>query len=379
MGLQRWVHYGNEQLDKISKTELILGICIVLPLSMIIVAGMRLYVRMIILKSFGNDDWSIYFSALCGAIYAALCIGQTVWGLGLPVELRPPEDIDQYSKINFAGRPFYMLGILGFKVSLCLAYLRILHGSGNRLYKIIIKTIMGGAIVTHLAGTLILLFQCRPVHKSWIKNTEGTCMPDDKTFYGLASVSIFFDVVIFPLPIPALVRLNISKAKKKVLIALFGLGAFTTACSAMRMYQISVNEKTGNATMLVVWGVIELNVGIILTCIPTLGPLFPGLVGGSSNRPSSRTRLQVLRPRAGNPATPTQYNFAGDFPYNPPAPVTLNGTSSAEEFMGLTNAGAATTPPNNGQILMTTEIDITVHDLEPGTPSKRGTAYTAPW
>lgn len=58
-----------------------------------------------------------------------LCIGQRVWGLGLP--------------INFAGRPFYMVGILGFKVALCLAYLRILHASGNLLYKIGICTVLG--------------------------------------------------------------------------------------------------------------------------------------------------------------------------------------------------------------------------------------------
>lgn len=155
-----------------------------------------------------------------------------------------------------------MLGILGFKVSLCLSYLRILHATGHRLYKVLIKGVMGAAIVSHLAGILILLFQCRPVQKSWITTVEGTCMPNSPTFYSLASVTIFFDVIILPLPIPALVRLNISKAKKNVLIAVFMLGAFTTGCSIARMYQISINEKTGNSTMLVVWGVIELNVGV---------------------------------------------------------------------------------------------------------------------
>lgn len=155
-----------------------------------------------------------------------------------------------------------MLGILGFKVALCLAYLRILYSSGKHYYKLLIKAVMVGAILSHLVGILILLLQCIPVQKSWNKKHEGGCLPDGPTFYGLAAVTIFFDVVIIPLPIPALLKLRISKAKKYVLVTVFLLGLFTTGCSIARMYQISVIQKTGNTTMLVVWGVIELNVGV---------------------------------------------------------------------------------------------------------------------
>ena len=62
---------------------------------------------------------------ICSIIYNALCIAQTPYGLGLPTDLRPKINLDKYSEINFAGRPFYMAGITGFKVALCFAYLRI--------------------------------------------------------------------------------------------------------------------------------------------------------------------------------------------------------------------------------------------------------------
>jgi hypothetical protein len=52
---------------------------------------------------------------------------------------------------------------------------------------------------------------------------------------------------------------------------LFG---FTTVCSVMRMVQITTIAKNGNSTMLVLWGTIEMNIGITTTCIPTLSPLF---------------------------------------------------------------------------------------------------------
>ena len=177
-------------------------------------------------------------------------------------------------------------------------------------YKATVWTVMLACIVSHLIGTLILVFQCSPIKKSWLPRTPGTCLPNTTTFYGLAAVTIVFDVVIFFLPIPLLIRLNIGNKKKVALICVFLLGLLTTICSGLRMGQISTISKTGNSTMLVLWGVIELNTGvshpaavrpqarsnmpcrpyfgsiflkptsadpvqIILTCIPTLGPLFP--------------------------------------------------------------------------------------------------------
>lgn len=155
-----------------------------------------------------------------------------------------------------------MVGILGFKVALCWAYLRILKASPNPRYKILILVVMAGAIIGHLAGTLILIFQCRPVQKSWQPQTKGKCMPNDATFYGLAAVTIFFDVIIFFLPIPLLLKLNINLKKKIALCCVFLLGLLTTVCSVMRMVQILTIARTGNSTMLVLWGVIELNVGV---------------------------------------------------------------------------------------------------------------------
>ena len=155
-----------------------------------------------------------------------------------------------------------MLGILGFKVALCWAYLRMLKTSTNPRYKALIYTVMIGTIVTHFTGTLILFFQCSPVRKSWLPLTPGTCLPDLPTFYGLAAVSILFDVIIFVLPIPLLLNLKINAKRKVVLVCMFLLGLLTTVCSILRVIQIHAYSKTGNSTMLVLWGVIELNTGV---------------------------------------------------------------------------------------------------------------------
>ena len=100
------------------------------------------------------------------------------------------------------------------------------------------------------------------IQKSLRPARPGHCLPDDKTFYALAAVTIFFDCVIFLLPIPLLVRVQISRRRKVGLIGVFVLGLFTTVCSILRMVQIKTIAKNGNSTMLVLWGTIEMNVGV---------------------------------------------------------------------------------------------------------------------
>jgi len=184
-----------------------------------------------------------------------------------------------------------MFGILGFKVALCLAYLRIMRTTSNKTYRYVVWIVLGACTVGHVAGTLVLIFQCSPVRKSWLPLTPGKCLPNNSTFYALAAVTIVFDVIVFFLPIPLLLNLNIELSKKLALCGVFLLGLLTTICSFLRIMQISAIATTGNSTMLVLWGVIELNIGvrrscrivpilpnrpqIILTCIPTLGPLIP--------------------------------------------------------------------------------------------------------
>ncbi|KAI4113472.1 MAG: hypothetical protein LQ345_005558 [Seirophora villosa] len=368
MGL--WINNGSEQLDAVSKYPTILGVCIALSVFLIIVVAMRAYTRIKILNSLGFDDWVIFFSAVCAIIYAGLCIGQTKWGLGLDVALRPKANLDQYSVINFTGRPFYMIGILGFKVALCWAYLRILKASPNPHYRTLILVVMAGAIVSHVAGTFILLFQCKPVQKSWYPLTEGSCLPNDATFYGLAATTILFDVIIFILPIPLLLKLNINSKKKIALVCVFLLGLLTTVCSIMRMVQIATIARTRNSTMLVLWGVIELDVGIILTCIPTLGPLFPALTGGTSTSPShNHFKLSNQRPHghSNGAGTGSSNPFGGQVAYGPEfsGPTANNSDSSSqEEVMGLKSAGAGTTHYDENDILKTTDIRVSVDDAE---------------
>lgn len=160
-----------------------------------------------------------------------------------------------------------------------MAYLRILS-HGQRLYRIIVWAVMITCIAGHVACTLVLIFQCSPVsisqkwssmhlilttfkvQKSWIPATAGSCLANVPTFTGLAVVTIVYDIIIFLLPIPLLWTLQIRKRRKIALMGVFLLGLFTTLCSFLRLSRIAPLAIDGNSTYLVLWGTIELNVGV---------------------------------------------------------------------------------------------------------------------
>ncbi|KAJ5049542.1 hypothetical protein EN45_069190 [Penicillium chrysogenum] len=240
-----WVHNASPEVEAASQYRLILGVCLSLTVLMVITVSMRLFLRA------RASRWA-------AADYVMVA-----------------------SMINYAGRPFYQIGIAGFKASLCLSYLRLISGTSKRLYRVVIWVVIAASTLGHIAGALSLLFNCTPVRRSWNPHVPGTCLPVGGLFYGLAIYTIITDVTIIVLPIPLLLGLNIKTAQKAGVVCLFLLGLFTTICSIMRLTQIQrVAFGDGNSTMLVLWGTIEFNVGNIVTCIPYLAPLFKGFVRG---------------------------------------------------------------------------------------------------
>ena len=93
---------------------------------------------------------------------------------------------------------------------------------------------------------------------------DTVCIPEEKGFYAFSALTILYDCVIFLLPIPLLARIQISRRPKIGLIGMFALGLFTTICSVQRMLQIKSTTTNGDSTRLVIWGIVEMNIGVSL-------------------------------------------------------------------------------------------------------------------
>ncbi len=139
----------------------------------------------------------------------------------------------------------------------------------NRAYRRFIVTV---AVLSTLAQTtfvLLNLFSCRPVSlpasslatpltdveqlaKIFNNKMEGTCLPYGPLNYIISAVTIFSDVIIFLLPIPLIIKLQLNRGVKLGLGLTFSLGLLTTVCSILRMTQIHrIAYGDGDSSLLV--------------------------------------------------------------------------------------------------------------------------------
>ncbi|KAG5969863.1 hypothetical protein E4U58_001014 [Claviceps cyperi] len=269
-----WVVNASPEVDAQSQWATVLIVCLVLSMLSIVTVSSRLWIRAKA-RGLAADDYMAALSAVFAFTYSVLCITQTKYGLGLPIKLRPAQNVGPYARVNFAGRPIYQIGISFFKIALLISYLQLLQGTDHRSYRLVIWGTIAVVFLAHLGCTLSLILACSPVEKSWKPWVPGTCLKPGPSFTGYAVVTIVSDVVVAVLPIPVLLKLSVPLGKKVGLIGIFMLGLFTTLCSILRYVQIDrIQNGDGNSTMLVLWGTIEFNVGNMVSSLPFLAPAF---------------------------------------------------------------------------------------------------------
>jgi fucose permease len=103
-----------------------------------------------------------------------------------------------------------------------------------------------------------------------------------------APVNIITDLAILVLPIPVLTGMRLPQRQKTILVVTFALGIFVTIVDVVRIYylqqasdnQVIAQTRLGtgtdfayNASIALMWSAVEVNIGIICACIPTLKPL----------------------------------------------------------------------------------------------------------
>ncbi|XWW94465.1 hypothetical protein V2A60_008764 [Cordyceps javanica] len=262
---------ATEETDAKSSYRTIIVICVVTSIFSTVVVGARLQLRRRS-HSLAADDWMSFSSLLFAVTYSSLCIIRT-YGLGLPLSLRPPQNLLMYTRVNFAGRPIYQVGISFFKIALLISYLRLLRGTDRWLYRLVVWATMAFVLCSHVGSALLLLLACRPIDKSWDPRIPGSCLPVGASFTAYAVLTIVSDIVVTLLPVPVLCTLNLRPAKKIGLVGSFALGLLTTLCSVLRYTQIKrIQSGDGNSTLLVVWGAIEFHTGTVVSSLPFLAP-----------------------------------------------------------------------------------------------------------
>lgn len=149
-------------------------------------------------------------------------------------------------------------------------------------FRIMTFILMGVVAATGLALLFAQIFQCLPFNYNW-ESWEGNfgahrCIDVNLLTTIAAVFAIVQDVAILLLPIKVLINLNATPRKKAGIILMFSLGLFVTVVSCIRLrYVVKFRESTNPSwdyTDLLLWSAVEVNVAVIVPCLPAIRLLF---------------------------------------------------------------------------------------------------------
>ena len=181
------------------------------------------------------------------------------------------------------------------KTSILLFYLTL-----SRSRKVFRWLTLGTLAVVNVAGlalTILNIAQCRPVHAVFQTPVPESARCTDIVSIYLSSAPVNFatDVAILFLPMPILTSMRLPQKQKIILIITFSAGVFVAVVDIVRIAYLqsaararfreieehndsdgesrNISDLSWNLAMSLMWSAVEVNVGIMCACVPSLKPL----------------------------------------------------------------------------------------------------------
>ncbi|KAK4129174.1 hypothetical protein N657DRAFT_652645 [Parathielavia appendiculata] len=237
---------------------------------------LRTYVRAVMIGQFGADDWAAVVALVLAMGSGSLALPDTMYGHGQHLAVVDKSQLWKYFRTFYISIVLYNGSLTATKLTFLLQYYRIL-GTGHMRTVIIAAFVF--VAMWSVSQLLVVIFTCNPIHKFWLPETPGTCIPNLPFWYYNAAGNIVTDVIVFVLPLPALTRLNLRKGQKLGLIGVFCLGFFTCAISVIRIQYLKLSEDvTWDNVASSCWSISEICSGITCACLPTLRPLLSKII-----------------------------------------------------------------------------------------------------
>ncbi|KAK0627858.1 hypothetical protein B0T14DRAFT_424511 [Immersiella caudata] len=286
-------------LDGESRTGEVVAILTIASAVSTLAVLLRCYCRHVLLRSFGWDD-GVMVAAQILTIAAAVAIGlETKWGLGQHVWTMSKEHFTPYMKASNTAKGslsivVYNIAVCLTKISIVLQYRRIFVHTLLRPITLSFLVLLSAWAITL---SVMLPLVCTPVESFWNRAVPGRCMNFKTLWYIVSGVNMATDFALFIMPIPVVSSLHLPRRQKMILLAIFGLGIFPCAISIYRIQTLeaaaSAKDPTWDNVDAAIFSFLELTVGVVAVCLPTLRPLvaatMPRLLG--SLRPQKHSHV----------------------------------------------------------------------------------------
>lgn len=169
------------------------------------------------------DDYLIIVAALVSNANAACYLWDLRYGFGEHVYIvaQDPTKLVNFFKVVFATFILYGTSVSFVKFSVLAFYDRIFPRNNFKKW---LYTLGVLSVIWWILITLVSIFECNPIAKSWNAELEGTCIPYLDLFIGIQMANILLDIAILVLPISAVMKLQMGRSNKISVAGTFALG-----------------------------------------------------------------------------------------------------------------------------------------------------------
>ncbi|CAH0023279.1 unnamed protein product [Clonostachys rhizophaga] len=275
-----------------NRTAQIVGVTTAFNVVALLITILRTYTRVFVVHSFGPHDAFMILAALCSLLGGTVTMFMQVpYGLGHHSDTLSYPDRMQISKLSFVQSMVPLIGGLGF-LKIAIAFeLRKLRSNSWAWYNILLWCLIAFVSAYTFMAWMTFFLYCSPIEKIWNFMLEGKCY-DIHLFvkFGLINTgfNIFTDVAFATLPIPVVWTLKMPLKTRLYVIAVLSLGYCAVAMGVVKathQIRLTMTTDTTYTYDIQFWGLLQLNIGIIAACAPSLKPLLKTVLNLKSLTP----------------------------------------------------------------------------------------------
>ncbi|KFY25433.1 hypothetical protein V493_04663 [Pseudogymnoascus sp. VKM F-4281 (FW-2241)] len=259
----------------------------------------RIYTKLYLSKArrLQLDDYFMLFGWAMSIVTQVILVHSIAeGGMCAHVWEMPLDRFERYSVAIYVAAPVYQLCNGFTKLSLLTVYIQLSPQTWFRIgawFSIVVVALYTSVI------TLLMFFHCSPIRKAFdFKIQTGHCLDVGVLYMATAVSNIITDIMLFLLPTPVILHLNMGRSQKIACIFIFGIGSLTVATSIVRLVYLPATLKSTDiswdAAPANVWTFIEGNLFVICGSIPTMrrffSHFFPNIFGNAPTTSNDRSR-----------------------------------------------------------------------------------------
>ncbi|KAK2063987.1 CFEM domain-containing protein [Colletotrichum caudatum] len=233
-------------------------------------------------RTLGWDDWTIVIAMALTMLPTIFAVTLSNNGLGKDMWTLPQKQIENVLFYYYLGELFYFAALTATKMSILFFMLRVF--SMDKTFRQLVYGTMGLCLAYGIAFITCTAVQCTPASFTWEQidsNKVGKCNNIHLQGWMSAICNIVIDIIILVLPLRKLSELQMKLKKKLMIMFMFSLGIFVTVVSVIRLRSLILFANSQNITWdyteAAWWSTVELHVGIVCACLPSLRSLFMAL------------------------------------------------------------------------------------------------------